>query len=78
MKNNNTIKIVITVVIVFTIIGFALLVKEKPYKVDTLNINYEIEGNKMNLEQYKIIHLPKVQWKNVPIPMRYTTEDTNE
>ena len=51
MKNNNTIKIVITVVIVFTIIGFALLVKEKPYKVDTLNINYEIEGNKMNLEQ---------------------------
>lgn len=28
----------------------------------------------MNLEQYKIIHLPKEQWKNVPIPMRYTTE----
>ncbi len=28
----------------------------------------------MDLEQYKIIHLPKEQWKNVPIPMRYTTE----
>ena len=29
----------------------------------------------MNTEQYKIIHLPKEQWKNVPIPMRYTTEE---
>ena len=29
----------------------------------------------MNIEQYKIIHLPKEQWKNVPIPMRYTTEE---
>lgn len=28
----------------------------------------------MDLEQYKIIHLPKEQWENVPIPMRYTTE----
>lgn len=28
----------------------------------------------MDLEQYKIIHLPKEQWKNVCIPMRYTTE----
>lgn len=28
----------------------------------------------MDLEQYKIIHLPKEQWKNVSIPMRYTTE----
>lgn len=29
----------------------------------------------MNTEQYKIIHLPKEQWKNVPIPMRYKTEE---
>ncbi len=29
----------------------------------------------MNSEQYKIVHLPKEQWKNVPIPMRYTTEE---
>jgi GNAT superfamily N-acetyltransferase len=29
----------------------------------------------MSTEQYKIIHLPKEQWKNVPIPMRYTTEE---
>lgn len=29
----------------------------------------------MNTEQYKIIHLPKEQWKNVIIPMRYTTEE---
>ena len=29
----------------------------------------------MNTEQYKIIHLPKEQWKNNPIPMRYTTEE---
>lgn len=28
----------------------------------------------MNAGQYKIIHLPKEQWKNVPIPMRYTTD----
>ena len=28
----------------------------------------------MDLEQYKIIPLPKEKWKNVPIPMRYTTE----
>lgn len=32
------------------------------------------EGYDMDTEQYKIIHLPKEQWKNVPIPMRYTTE----
>lgn len=29
----------------------------------------------MNTEQYKIIHLPKEQWKNVPILMRYTTKE---
>ena len=29
----------------------------------------------MSTEQYKIIHLPKDQWKNVPIPMRYTTDE---
>ena len=29
----------------------------------------------MDTEQYNIIHLPKEQWKNVPIPMRYTTEE---
>lgn len=29
----------------------------------------------MEAEQYEIIHLPKEQWKNVPIPMRYTTEE---
>ena len=29
----------------------------------------------MSTEQYKIIHLPKEQWQNVPIPMRYTTEE---
>ena len=29
----------------------------------------------MDTEQYKIVHLPKEQWKNVPIPMRYTTEE---
>lgn len=29
----------------------------------------------MNTELYKIIHLPKEQWKNICIPMRYTTEE---
>lgn len=29
----------------------------------------------MNAEQYKIIHLPKEQWENAPIPMRYTTNE---
>ena len=29
----------------------------------------------MNMEQYEIIHLPKEQWKNAIIPMRYTTEE---
>ena len=28
----------------------------------------------MDLQQYKIIHLLKEQWKNVSIPMRYATE----
>lgn len=29
----------------------------------------------MKVEHYKIIHLPKEQWKNAIIPMRYTTEE---
>lgn len=29
----------------------------------------------MNTEQYKIVHLPREQWKNALIPMRYTTEE---
>lgn len=29
----------------------------------------------MSKEQYKIVHLPKEQWKNVPIPMRYSTDE---
>lgn len=29
----------------------------------------------MNIEHYKIIPLPKEQWKNISIPMRYTTEE---
>ena len=29
----------------------------------------------MNTEEYKIVHLPKEQWKNARIPMRYTTEE---
>lgn len=29
----------------------------------------------MQLKEYKIIHLPKEQWENVAIPMRYTTEE---
>ena len=29
----------------------------------------------MSSEKYKIIHLPKEQWKNTVIPMRYTTEE---
>lgn len=28
-----------------------------------------------NAGEYQIIHLPKEQWKNSPIPMRYTTEE---
>ncbi len=28
-----------------------------------------------NTEQHKIAHLPKEQWKNARIPMRYTTEE---
>lgn len=27
------------------------------------------------MQNYNIVHLPKEQWKNVPIPMRYTTEE---
>ena len=53
MKKNNIIKISIIVIIILTIVSFALLANEQPYTVDTLNINYEIEGNEMNLEQYK-------------------------
>ena len=29
----------------------------------------------MNIEKYKIIHLPKEQWKDTIIPMRYTTNE---
>lgn len=29
----------------------------------------------MNIEPYKIIHLSKEEWKDVCIPMRYTTEE---
>ena len=29
----------------------------------------------MNKEKLNIIHLPKEQWQNVPIPMRYTTDE---
>ncbi len=29
----------------------------------------------MNTEKYKIIPLPKEQWKNTKIPMRYTTHE---
>lgn len=29
----------------------------------------------MNMEKYKIIHLPKEQWKNTVIPMSYTTHE---
>lgn len=32
----------------------------------------------MDNEQYKIIHLPKEQWKDAPIPMSYTTEEYYE
>ena len=53
MKKNNAIKISIIVIIILTIVSFALMAEEQPYMVDTLNINYEIEGNEMNLEQYK-------------------------
>ena len=40
---------------------------EFPYYVEEVQID-------MDLQQYKIIHLPKEQWTNVSIPMRYTTE----
>lgn len=49
-KNLSTILIVVAIIIVIIIAFFA--VKENNYKVDYLNINYEIEGNEMNLEQY--------------------------
>lgn len=53
MKKSNIIKTIFAVVIVLAILIFSSLVKEKPYTINTLNINYEIEGNEMNLEQYK-------------------------
>ena len=40
---------------------------EFPYYVEEVQID-------MDLQQYKIIHLLKEQWKNVSIPMRYATE----
>ena len=49
-KNLSTILIVVAIIIIIIIAFFAA--KENTYKVDYLNINYEIEGNEMNLEQY--------------------------
>ena len=43
-------------------------VVEFPYYVEEVQID-------MDLQQYKIIHLPKEQWKNVSIPMRYTSSN---
>lgn len=52
-KNNKTLStaLIILGITVIVIIAF-FVTKETEYKVDYLNINYEIEGNEMNLEQY--------------------------
>ena len=42
-------------------------------EVELTHFTVEVQID-MDLEQYKIIHLPKEQWRNVSIPMRYTTE----
>ena len=41
------------IILVIFIACIATMEAKKNYKADYLNINYEVEGNKMNLEQYK-------------------------
>lgn len=49
-KSLSTILIIVGIIIIVIIAFFA--VKENNYEVDYLNINFEVEENKMNLEQY--------------------------
>lgn len=52
-KNLSTILLVAGIIVVVMIAFFATKsVEETNYEPDYLNINYEIEGNEMNLEQY--------------------------
>lgn len=53
-KKANMIMFGIIIVILAILVIVLLLTKQEkaPYKVNMLNINYEIEGNEMNLEQY--------------------------
>ena len=53
MKKNNLIKSILIALIIFGVLIFSLTAKQQPYSVNNLNINYEKEGNEMNLEQYK-------------------------
>lgn len=39
------------------------------------NIFFEKTGGKQNLISYKIVHLPKEQWKDYIIPIGYTTKE---
>lgn len=49
-KSLSTILIIVGIIIIVIIAFFA--VKENNYEADYLNINFEVEENKMNLEQY--------------------------
>lgn len=49
-KSLSTILVVVGIIIIVIIAFFAA--KENNYEIDNLNINYEVEGNEMNLEQY--------------------------
>lgn len=51
-KNFSAILAALGVILVIFIACISTIDAKKNYNVDYLNINYEIEGNKMNLEQY--------------------------
>lgn len=52
-KTFSAISATLGIILVIFIACITTMEAKKNYKADYLNINYEVEGNKMNLEQYK-------------------------
>ena len=57
--NNKRINLIMTIIILGILLILTLILiltknekKSASYKIDLLNINYEVEGNEMNLEKY--------------------------
>lgn len=53
IKTFSAISATLGIILVIFIACITTMEAKKNYKADYLNINYEVEGNKMNLEQYK-------------------------